>query len=64
MKYFTTNYKTIYINNLPFSIEKIDEIVEKQVPGKYKIVWKTPKNIWEMRIKWNGKTWKDLHIIE
>lgn len=57
----TTDFKTIHVVGKPFSLDTMESVLQKQTPGRYRIVWKNKTNTWEMKLKWNGQTWKDLY---
>lgn len=50
------NTKTLRINDIPFSIENLEMVLSKNLPGVYRIIWGN----WEMLLKYNGKDFKDL----
>lgn len=55
------NYETITVNRTEFSIQRLENLLIKYKPGKYKILWNTSSDTWEMKIRWDGKDWEDLH---
>ncbi len=56
-----SNCKILYVNDKKFDLDQLDNIMKKNTPGSYKIVWTTKKNVWEMYLRWTGLEWYDLH---
>jgi hypothetical protein len=53
--------KTINITNRKFSLEALENYLRFCLPGRYHINWKHGENIYEMKLKWDGKEFTDLH---
>jgi len=53
-------FNILHVKNLKYSIESFEQILQKQVPGKYQIIWYTENDIWDIFVRWDGKTYTDL----
>ncbi len=54
--------KTIHVTNRKFSIDNLEKyLTDTCLPGRYHINWTHGQNIYEMKLHWNGKSYKDLH---
>ena len=52
--------QTIHIPNSKFSLELFEEILNKQLPGTYQVVWHQKNHIWDIFVHWDGQRYKDL----
>ena len=56
--------QTLHITNKQFSLEELDNILLKLIPGYYIIVWHTKKDIYDITLHWDGVKYRDLYKEE
>ena len=56
------NYKILNVVNKKFSLLELENILQKQLPGRYKLIWHTQNNeSWEITLYWDGTNYIDLY---
>ena len=50
----------IHVKDKQFSIEALELVLSKNIPGYYTVVWHTKKDIYDIMLKWDGKEYRDL----
>lgn len=53
-------FNILHVKNLKFSLETFEQVLSKQLPGKYQIVWYTDNDIWDIFVRWTGTKYYDL----
>lgn len=56
--------QTLHVTNKVFSLDQLDSVLEKCLPGCYKIVWHTKKDIYDIMLYWDGQRYRDLYKEE
>ena len=55
------DYKILHVTNKDFSIAILETILNRELPGTYRIYWHTKTNKWEINLRWDGTNYTDLY---
>ena len=55
------DFKILHVKNKKFSIEELERLLAKELPGNYKLFWYTNSDKWEMNLKYDGVNFIDLY---